>query len=277
MAEPTEPRSAEGAPPQETDAIFKMQMAASDLVLGYWKHFLGGILVLLVASFAWSVVKSWRASQAEDVYGRIGKIDYLMPPATERTPFGEMPADDAAVPGRLEDIATGAGKYEEIAREASGAAGVEAWLKAAEAWRRAGKPDAARAALEKAVAVEAPGIVHFTAQAALANALDAAGERDKAMGLYKDIAAAGAGFEGETALLRLASMQADGGEADAARATLNEFRTRFGSSTQLEDAAAIEKRLAPAVAAPAAGTTTTPAAPIEPTAAPAAAPSGTGG
>ena len=278
MAEPTEPRSAESAPPQETDAIFKMQMAASDLVLGYWKHVLGAILVLLVVTFAFSVVQSWRGSQAEEVYGRIGKIDYLMPPSTESTPFGEMPVDDAAVPGRMEDIATGAGKYEEIARDATGAAGVEAWLKAAEAWRRAGKPEAARAALEQAAAVEAPGILHFTAQTALAHAMDAAGERDKVKALYKDIAAAGAGFEGETALLRLASMQADDGQTDAARATLTEFRTRFGSSKQLDAAAAIEKRLAPpanagapATNAPPATTVPTPAVAPPPAAAPAGA------
>ena len=276
MAEPTEPRSAESAPPQETDAIFKMQMAASDIVLGYWKHFLGAILALLVVTFAWSVVQSWRGSQAEEVYGRIGKIDYLMPPSTESTPFGEMPVDDAAVPGRMEDSATGAGKYEEIARDATGAAGVEAWLKAAEAWRRAGKPEAARTALEKAVAVQAPGIVHFTAQAALANALDAAGERDKVKALYKDIAAAGAGFEGETALLRLASMQADDGQTDAARATLTEFRTRFGSSKQLDAAAAIEKRLAPPAnsGAPATNAATLPTPAVAPP--PAAAPAGAG-
>jgi hypothetical protein len=246
--------------PQETDALFKAQMAFSDIVLGYWKQAFAGLGVLLLGVLAWSVVDSLRASRVEDAYTRIGAIDYLMPPEMEDTPFGPRPADDSK---HVADLKIGAGKYAEVAASTSGAPAVEAWLKSAEAWRRAGESAQARKALESAVALKASGILGFTASFAHAQAVADSGDAPGAMERLTALAGTAAAqpygaAETEAALIALAKLQIAADKQDLARATLQDLTTRIPTSARSAEREELAKALTPAT--PSATPTTTPAA-----------------
>jgi hypothetical protein len=237
--------------PQETDALFKAQMALSDVVLGYWKQAFAALGVLLLGVLAWSVFDSVRTARVEDAYARIGAIDYLMPPAMEDTPFGPRPANDA---DHLEDLKIGAGKYAEVAASTSGAPALEAWLKASDAWRRAGDDAQARKALETANALQLPGILGFTASFAHAQALADGGDAAGAMAALRALAGtAGSQPHGanetEAALMALAQLQIASGKPEDARTTLQELAARIPSSSRTPEREALAKTLAPAAPA----------------------------
>ncbi len=262
MAEGNDPKSASVQPVEgDSDVLFKLQVAAGEWFARNWRHAIPLVGVALLGSLVYGLWTSWRDGRIEDGFAAVARIDHKMPQG------GLLPDSS-----RASDYAIGADKYMEAAAGTSGAPAVVAYLKAAEAYRNAGKPDEARGALEKAVAVKLDGLVGFSAEAALAGARLDAGEVDAAIAAYRDMAGRYQGFYARSSLERLAAAQESAGRAEEAAATRAEISVRFGGA----EGPAVSAGAAPADAAsPGAAPAATPieAAPAVPPASSA----GTGG
>ncbi len=248
--------------PQETDVLFKAQMAFADVALAYWKHAFGAVLVLLVAAFAYGQWKDHQRDVAKEQFDAIGKASAA---GVDPNPMALLTAPTAET---LTARAAAADQLLTLAASSRGAAAVEAYLAAAEAFRETGKADARLDALAKAHAVSGDGVVGYGASSAYARALVDAGRLDEAAAIWRARAGATAGFYAEQALLDLARAQLAAGKKDEARRTVEEFKVRFGT-TRTAAVTALESEL---------GIAATPAAPASPAAPPEAAPpAGSGG
>ena len=217
----------------EPDALFRLQMAVSDFVIGNAKYLgyavvagLGGILV-------YGALDNWQDHRAEADFGAIGAIEFKMPKPAEMSEYGIVPADDPTDTNRLANVAKGAELFEENARAASGTAAVYGWLHAAEAWKRAGKADRALTAYEGAWKVGAGSLPGFTAASAYAAALRDAGRTDDAVAVLKQASSEKEAFYAEEALIQLARTYVDAGRPAEAAAVGEEFRTRFPDSPRI--------------------------------------------
>ncbi len=240
-------RSAEGRPadasaPPEQDALFRLQMAASDFILGNAKY-LGYIVgLVLLGTLIYGATSSWLASREAEEYAAISRIDFKMPKVEDLAKFGLAPMDDKTDAARMSNVEEGARRYAAAGDEAHGAAAVYAYLKAADAWERVDKPDEALAVLEKASKIGAKDLPGYTAGAAYAAALIDAGKTDEALQVYRDMAGRLEGFFAERSLLALADAQIAAGRQADAKLVIAEFRQRFPQSPRASEVAALELR-----------------------------------
>lgn len=246
MAEQNEDevKKAEGeSAPVEQDVLFRLQMAASDFVLGNAKY--AGYLVgaLLAGSLIYGGVTSYLTSRREEEFAAIARIDFKMPKVDDMARFGLAPMDDTTDTARMANVEEGAKRYQAQAESAHGAPAVYAYLKAAEAWRRVGKTTESFAALEAASKLEAGDLPGFAADAAYAGALVEAQRTEEALGHYRIMAGRYSGFYAERSLILLASAQADAGKKDDAKLVVKEFQDRFPQSPRAAEMAAIDARV----------------------------------
>lgn len=243
------------APADETpDYLFRAQLALTSFYTANGRYLgwvamtgLGGVLV-------WGLWSMWQEHSAADDFGEIAAIDYKMPKPDPMSKYGLAPADDPTDAGRKADLEEGARRFEAAAQAASGTASAYGYLKAAEAWERAGNAPSRLAALKAANALGRSGLPGWSAGSAYASALIDAGSAEEAIGVYRELAGRTQGFYAQQALLSLATAQLDLGKNDDAKQTVQEYATRFPTAPQ-ERADALRARatgLAPAAAAPAA-------------------------
>lgn len=277
---PAPEAEAKDAAAEETpDYLFRLQLAISSFFstnsryLGYLAGAgLAGVLV-------WGLWEVWQERSANEAYGAIATIDYKMPKPDPMSRYGLAPADDPNDAGRMADLKQGAKLFEDAARGSSGSAAAYAYLKAADAWERAGDTDARLAALKAGYAAGGGDLPTWSLGAAYAGALSDAGRAEEALGVYREIAGKTQGFYAQQALMALAGAQIDLGKNDDARATIQEFKTRFPNASP-ERVAALEVRTGQPTPSAPAGASAAPAAPATPAetpAAPAAPPAGTPG
>jgi predicted negative regulator of RcsB-dependent stress response len=230
------PPAAPEAAPVEQDALFRLQMAISDFVLGNWKYGGYALLAVLVVALAYGGWTSLQSSRAQAQYSAIAAIDFKMPKVDPTKP-------DTDDPTRVANIQEGAKRFAAAAEDAKGAAAVYGWLKSAEAWQRIGKKDEAIAAIQKATAVGEKDLPGFTADAALAAALLDAGKTDEAIAQYSAMTTKYSGFFAEQSMLRLATTQVDAGKKDDAKATITQFTTNYPNSQLLPAMAELSARM----------------------------------
>ncbi|MSQ01293.1 MAG: hypothetical protein EXR71_05275 [Myxococcales bacterium] len=232
-------------PPEarDEDYVVKAQMALSEFMLGHWHYFGYALVLVLVGSAAYGVWGSWAAERAEDQYGAIAEIDHRMPVVDQMAMFGMAPKDDPADVARTATLEEGARRYEALAASTSGDAAVVAWLKAEEAWMRAGKPESARSAGDKALATGGTSVIAFAADTSAVRALCDAGKTDEAEARLREMTDRYSGFFAEQSLIRLAGVQLDGEKTDAAMATYAELETRFPKSADRAALGALASRL----------------------------------
>ncbi len=228
-ATPTDATPADSSPPEQ-DFLLRLQLAAGEVVARYWQAaawVAGGALVVAGVYGGWTAIRN--AAVAAD-FKDVASVEYKMPRVEPMARFGFAPMDDPTDTTRMANLEEGARRYEAVARTSSGAGAVLAWLRAAEAWERAGKVAESRAALESAAGLEAEGILGFSAEmAATARQFDA-GETDAALARWRDIAGRYSGVHAEEALGRLAAAQRTVGREQDAAATEAEITTRFPES-----------------------------------------------
>lgn len=229
-------------PPQEEDALFRLQMAVSDFVLGYWKYGVYALGVVLLAAGVYGGVTSWRQSQRRADYEAIARVDHRMPKDDGLGGLG-LSLGGAGGSPNAEELAEGARRFVAAGDEASGTAAVYAYLKAAEAWQRGGNATERLAALEKAWKVGAKDMPGWSAGSAYAAALRDAGRTDEAVAVYKQLAAEAPAPLAQDALLTLADTQLAAGKTDEAKATVQDFVTRFPDSPRLPELQAVQARI----------------------------------
>lgn len=261
------PDTETAAPGVEPDALFRLQMAVSDFVIGNAKNFGYALAIGLGCVGVWAAWDTWTTSAAEEDFGAIAAIDFKMPKASQLADLGLEPADDPADANRIANVQKGAELYEQAAAEASGTAAVFAWLKAAETWERLGKDEQRLAALAKAHEIGAGELPGYSAASAYAAALADAGRTDEAIAVLRAQASSQKDFYAEESLIALAQLQVNAGKAAEASGVIAEFRQRFPSSPRtarldaLGPLAAGGATPAPSTPAPAAPADAPPAAP----------------
>ncbi len=231
------------AAPVEQDSLFRLQMAVSDFVLGNAKYFSYIVGAVLLSSLVYGVVTSWLSSREAEEYAAVARIDFKMPKVEQLALFGLAPMDDKTDTARMANVEEGAKRYTAAGDESHGAAAAYAYLKAADAWERVGKPDERLAVLEKASKLGAKDLPGFSADAAYAAALVDAGRTDDALALYRAMAGRHEGFFAERSLLLLAEAQIAAGKKDDAKLVLAELRQRFPQSPRENEIVFLEKKL----------------------------------
>lgn len=230
------------AAPVEQDALFRLQMAVSDFVLGNAKY--AGYLVgiVLLGALIYGVTTSYLHSRAEGEFEAIAAVEHRMPKQSRAAMFGiEKETDD---PAKVADLQEGARRFEAAAKDAHGSASVYAWLQAADAWERSGNAEARMAAIEAATKVGDKDLPGFSADSAWAGALIDAGRTEEGLGVYRTMAGKYQGFYAERSLLMLAEAQLAAGKAAEARLTVDELKSRFPSSPRAASIAALEAKVA---------------------------------
>ncbi len=235
MAENKQPSGIPELPEEEdVDLVFRAEMRIRDIILGYWKHSLvalGGVLIVsLVVGIYQQYTQSVRRSGSE----AISLIDADQPPPSQLAQMGLAPLDDPSDTERMEALRELARRYEAAAEETLGAARAEAWLKAADTWRRVGEDDEARRLFE-ALAAES-GMFAAGGHNGLAVLALEAGDTDTAVTHLRAITDAGEDLFAERALLDLIHIEQERDEA-AAAALIDEFRVRFPASRRLGELA----------------------------------------
>lgn len=162
---------------------FRLEMALSNFILGYWMYIVATVVVFLIGVFAYGQMKNMTQKAQRHASAEIAKIE------------ATLPAPLIALPDRLQsdptfvsdaDLGDAARKLEAVGAEAGGAASAEAWLKAAELYRLADDAAARRAALEHA-ADAGTGALHYAAVAGLANLDLEEGQGDRAVSRLKEL------------------------------------------------------------------------------------------
>lgn len=237
MADETQKRPLSAAQSnEEQDLLFRAQMGAAQVVLGYWRHALAVIGVVLVVVFFYGLYQDYTTGQQEEWQAAIASAEVKLPEPDPLSRYGLAPMDDPNNAERMGKLQEGARAFEAIGADATGPAAALAWLRAAETWERAGKPDEAMAAYEKAHALGAKGALGWAARSGLAASRAARGDVDGAAALYRE-AANGKDFYAERALYELGMLYASADrDTDAGRA-FEEFRSRFADSTLADEVA----------------------------------------
>lgn len=240
---------AEAATEETPDYMFRAQLAMTSFFAANGRY-MGWVAAAGLGSvLAWGLWTMWQEHSAETDFGAIASVDYRMPKPDPMSQYGLAPADDPTDAGRKADLEEGARRFEAAAQDASGTAAVYGYIKAAEAWQRAGNAPSRLAALKAAYALGGGDLPAWSAGTAYAGALADAGSNEEALGVFRDLAGRTQGFYAQQALLSLAAGQLDLGKNDDAKQTIAEYKTRFPTAPQ-ERALALEARAAAVPGAP---------------------------
>jgi tetratricopeptide (TPR) repeat protein len=221
-------------PDHEEDMLFKTQMKVLNLLLGHWKKGLaivGAVLfvVLVVGEFAAYQTEEQRGIQAE-----IADIDRRMPQESPAVAFGIQPPDDS--PETKANLEEGARRYEKVAQAGVGSGSVMAWLKAGDAWERAGDAEKAKAAFGQAHAVGATGTLGWSAASQYASLQAESGDIDGAVATLGALDNKVQGLAAEQAKLTVAMLLEDAGRTSESQAALQAFIAQYPGSQLLEQA-----------------------------------------
>jgi hypothetical protein len=240
-----EPREAPVTPSdQQADLLFRAQMKAADLVLGYWKQGLGLLAGLLTVTLVIGLVSNHVRDAKRASSAAVAKVDAAAPEPDPMSMVGLAPADDLTDAARVAALETVARGYEAAAKDGSGPAVVEAWVRAGETWLRLARTDDAIKAFQAGFDEGGKDIYRYTPGNRLAVLLADNGKRDEAEAIYRKLATGLDGYLAEQALIDLMTLQATSGQSDAVKRSAAEFRARFTRSPRLEQVAAIEAQVA---------------------------------
>ncbi len=248
MAEDKGQRAADQFAPEvgdeegEADVLFQAQMGIYNFFTGNWKLLLGLLGLGLVGVFIFSMTDTHLTNQQREMQAEIYEIDRRMPQPDPLSAYGLAPADDPEDATRIANLKEGARRYEAVAASGRGTASVMALLRAGEAWARAGDTDAQLAALEKAHALGAPGVLGWSAAAQLAAIYVVSCNAAAAAAIYTQYSAQDS-LIGQQALLELGLLQEASGTPEEAKKTLQDFTTRYPKSALLALAAEALGRL----------------------------------
>ena len=139
-----------------------------------------------------------------------------------------------------EEFLVMAKKFEDHAKESSGAAAFLAWLEAAEAWRLAGEPDVVIRTLNEAEAVANNETFQWVVLSLKANHYASQGEVDKSIELFSEFAANNEGYFAESALLFCALLHEEKGQNNDALAALSLLEQKNNQSLVKTTASYVE-------------------------------------
>jgi hypothetical protein len=225
--------------PAEAGALFKAEMFATNLVLGYWKHMVAAVLLVLLGVLAYGQYTDWYKDQqrvaSAQIASALGALPAPLPELTESLATGGTV--DLAQVEKVGDDLVG------IANGTKGTARVEALMTAAELYRMAEKADKQRQALLDASG-DAKGVLAWSVQGALANLELEEGQGDAAVERLRKLAADSDGYLAEQATIDLGLALEHVGRKDEAAKVYGEFLVRFPDSKRGDQVKARQARTA---------------------------------
>lgn len=228
--------------PAEAGAMFKAEMFATNLVLGYWRHGVALVVLVLLGILAWGQYGDWYRNTQRATAAHIADVMSGLP-----APMVEIPSRLAS--GEAVDLAAVEKVADDLVAVANGAGGTartEALMTAAELYRIVEKPEKQRTALEKAEG--APGVLGWSVGAALANLELEQGQGDSAVARLRKLSEAADGYLGEQALIDLGLALEHLDRRDEAAQVYADFLSRFPESKRADQVKARQARVsAPAV------------------------------
>ncbi|MBN1337073.1 MAG: hypothetical protein JXB39_14030 [Deltaproteobacteria bacterium] len=251
-----EPREAPVTPSDhQADVLFRVQMKVADIALGYWKQGLIALAVVLALALTVGLVSNHIRDSRRATSAAVARVDAEVPPMDPGSFYGLSPADDLSDPERVAALEKAARGYEAAARDGTGPAVVEAWVRAGETWQRLERTDEAIQAFQEGYERGGKAIYRYAPGNRLAVLLADAGRHEEAEAIYRKMATGLDGYLAEQALMDLMALQAASGRAEAVKRSAAEFRARFTKSPRLPQVAALEAQAsAPADPAQAPGT-----------------------
>lgn len=223
--------------PAEAGALFKAEMFATNLFLGYWKHLVAAVLLVLLGILAWGQYTDWYQDQQRVASAQIATAMDGLP-----QPLPQL-ADSLATGGTV-DLAQVEKVGDDLVAIGNGASGtgrVEALMTAAELYRMAEKADKQRQALTDASA-EADGVLAWAAEGALANLELEQGQGDAAVERLRKLAAGSDGYLAEQATIDLGLALEHVGKRDEAAKVYGDFLVRFPDSKRGDQVKARQAR-----------------------------------
>jgi hypothetical protein len=212
-------------PEQEAGFLFRMEMWSTNAILGYWKHLVAVILVVLLAILVYGQYTSTHRRNQRAVTAEIAEV------------WNTLPAQ--AIPGQLTDeqkaaLRTAADDLVRIAGDGGGAAAAEAWLKAAELYRLLGETESQKAALQAAQKT-ARGALFYAARSGVANLEMESGDPEAALATYRELMDEMDGFLAQDAALSLGMAYEHFDRPADARAVYTEFMALWPDSPLVRD------------------------------------------
>jgi len=217
-------------PEQEAGFLFRLEMWSTNAILGYWKHLVAVILVVLLAILVYGQYTSTHRRNQRALTAEIAEV------------WSTLPAQ--AIPGQLTDeqkaaLRTAADDLARIAGEGNGTAAAEAWLKAAELYRLLGETESQQAAL---VAAEryARGALLYAARSGVANIEMQSGDPETALATYRALMEEMDGYLAQDAALSLGLAYEHFDRMAEARSVYTEFLAQWPDSSLAEQ---VQKRM----------------------------------
>ena len=238
------------------DYALRAEMGAQEFLLRNWMPIVGVVGSVVVGFLVYGWWGSATIAEQRATTAAIADVERDLPSgmlqlAQARAGMGEPPEAAAIVDEADALVAIGDG--------ATGTSAVEAWMKAAELYRMADRPDARRGVLEKAAA-HGSGVLAFAARSALANLDLEADKVDEGLAALESLTTVPEPFLARQATLELAAAQEATGRPDAARATYDRFLTTWPDAPEAETATERKARVGSAAVAAAAPVDATPEA-----------------
>ncbi len=207
------------------DLLFQVQMGAANMFLGHWKVLLyiaGGVLVVAAAYGGWDSQNTRTQQAGHEAIARAERALSDLAPDTS----------DEEANAMFAEVAT---EIESAAATTSGPAQAFAYVRAAQYWMQVEDAPAARKAWSKAVAVQAPGAIGWSAAMGAARAAADAEDYPTAL-QFLATATRYEGLLGEDALFTRLQVEVLKGDAAAAQASAQELEARFPASGRLAEA-----------------------------------------
>lgn len=222
----------------DAGTAFRVEMFATQVLLGYWKHAVALVLVTLLLILGWGQYRDYhrrtQRSTTAAIAETLSSLPAPLPDLAESLASGES-IDTAKIEGVGDQLVT-------LADSSNGTAALEARITAAEVFRLAGKPDKQRAALEKASG--ARGVLAYAVESELANLDLEQGLGDSAVARLEKLSKSQDGFLAEQALIDLGLAYEHLDRKPDAERVYADFAQRFPNSPRLEGVRLRQQRVA---------------------------------
>lgn len=210
--------------PVDAGLIFRAEMWATNAFMGYWKHLLAILIVLLLAVLFFGQYRSWHQSHQREASHSIFEIEQgLMRSATDV------------------ELAAAADEFAALASASGGTAKAEAQLKAAELYRSSGNSVRQREVLDEMLAGDLDGVLRFAARSAMASLEMEEGNHEAAVGHLTSLYQNGDTFLSEQAGMDLGVVYEHQKQIDEARKLYTDMLAVMEDGPRRET---VEERLA---------------------------------
>lgn len=215
----------------DAGVAFRTEMAATNFLIGYWKHVLAVMILGLISLVIFDQIRTASTNAQRETSAQIAKVERDLPVPIYMVPVAKLQGseglDDDALRAAAVALAT-------IGQDSSGVGAAEAHLKAAELYRVVGDNAERRTQLEAAQG-SAKGVLSFSVESALATLDIEDGDVDAGIQRYRGLMADSDAYLAQQAALELGTaLEALGRQGEAGEVYAN-FLTRWPDAATADE------------------------------------------